>query len=461
MPRELITIQVGQCGNQVGCRFWELALREHSAFNISNKTQGYFDDSMSTFFRNVDTRFNEPIEIPAGKDQLIKTLKARAILVDMEEGVLNQILRGPLHDLFDCRQLIKDVSGSGNNWAEGFFSYGDAYIESIMDVVRRTVESCDSLLSFFMFHSLGGGTGSGLGSRMLAQIADEYSSVERFTISIYPSANDDVITSPYNSLLAQYYLSQYSSCVIPIANSALEKIAGQSLPSAATKRDVFDNMNSSIASMITNLTCSMRFAGSLNVDLNEITMNLVPFPNLHYLLASMTPLKDPKIHKIDKNFASSFSSLFSRDSLLCDVEPKNGLYLACGIITRGKLLLSDVNKCIEKMKPNLNMISWNMDGFKTGHCFVPAINNPYSLLSLTNNTAIKDLFLGMQDRFQKLYKRRAHVHHYMQVKDVAGLFDDAFNDLSDIVHEYNSLQVTQKHPSAMNQPNPFKMPLSI
>ena len=35
---------------------------------------------------------------------------------------------------------------------------------------------------------------------------------------------------------------------------------------------------------------SARFEGSLNVDLNEITMNLVPFPRLHYLLASQTPL---------------------------------------------------------------------------------------------------------------------------------------------------------------------------
>ncbi|PNH06175.1 Tubulin epsilon chain [Tetrabaena socialis] len=52
MPRELVTIQVGQCGNQVGCRFWELALREHAAYN----TKGVYDEALSSFFRNVDTR---------------------------------------------------------------------------------------------------------------------------------------------------------------------------------------------------------------------------------------------------------------------------------------------------------------------------------------------------------------------------------------------------------------------
>lgn len=33
MPREIITVQVGQCGNQIGHRFWDLALREHAACN--------------------------------------------------------------------------------------------------------------------------------------------------------------------------------------------------------------------------------------------------------------------------------------------------------------------------------------------------------------------------------------------------------------------------------------------
>lgn len=29
MPREIVTLQVGQCGNQIGSRLWDLALCEH------------------------------------------------------------------------------------------------------------------------------------------------------------------------------------------------------------------------------------------------------------------------------------------------------------------------------------------------------------------------------------------------------------------------------------------------
>lgn len=48
MPRELITVQVGQCGNQIGCKFWELALKEHAAYNPG----GLYDDAISRCARH-------------------------------------------------------------------------------------------------------------------------------------------------------------------------------------------------------------------------------------------------------------------------------------------------------------------------------------------------------------------------------------------------------------------------
>jgi len=52
MPRELITLQVGQCGNQIAMCFWDLALREHAKFTKDNN----YNDALSSFFRNIDTR---------------------------------------------------------------------------------------------------------------------------------------------------------------------------------------------------------------------------------------------------------------------------------------------------------------------------------------------------------------------------------------------------------------------
>ena len=127
MVREVVTIQVGQCGNQVGWRFWDLVLREH----VQHNRAGLFDESLSSFFRNVDTRHADPLEIPLGAGQPpISALRARSVLVDTEEGVVGQLMRGPLADLFDDRQVLTDVSGAGNNWAHGSAVYGPQHREA-------------------------------------------------------------------------------------------------------------------------------------------------------------------------------------------------------------------------------------------------------------------------------------------------------------------------------------------
>lgn len=61
---------------------------------------------------------------------------------------------------------------SGNNWAKGFYTEGAELVDSILDVVRRQSESCDALQGFQLIHSLGGGTGAGLGSLVLSKLRE-------------------------------------------------------------------------------------------------------------------------------------------------------------------------------------------------------------------------------------------------------------------------------------------------
>lgn len=58
--------------------------------------------------------------------------------------------------------------------------YGQQHRESILENVRKEAESCDSLQCFFILHSMGGGTGSGLGTSVLRLVAEEYPDVYRF-----------------------------------------------------------------------------------------------------------------------------------------------------------------------------------------------------------------------------------------------------------------------------------------
>ncbi|KAK9841919.1 hypothetical protein WJX84_011041 [Apatococcus fuscideae] len=220
--RELITLQVGQCGNQIACKFWELALREHAA-QLKSPTA---DESLSSFFQIGDNSGPKSSGVGLyGGQQL--PLKARAIVVDMEEGVIGEMLKGKMGGLFEQRQMLSDVSGSGNNWAQGHHAYGPQYHQKLLQRLRRAAEACDSLQGFLLLHSLGGGTGSGLGTYLLSMLQDEFPGILRFACSVFPSDDDDVVTSPYNSLLALQQLLEHADCVLPLENQALQDIAAR------------------------------------------------------------------------------------------------------------------------------------------------------------------------------------------------------------------------------------------
>jgi len=83
----------------------------------------------------------------------------------------------------------------------------------------------------------------------------------------------------------------------------------------------FNTMNDVAARMLADLTAPMRFEGPLNVDLNEITMNLVPFPRLHYLVSSLSPMFPTD--RGASNTTSLFSSAFAKENQLIRADPKH------------------------------------------------------------------------------------------------------------------------------------------
>ena len=60
-------------------------------------------------------------------------------------------------------------------------------MDSVLDVVRKESESCDCLQGFQLTHSLGGGTGSGMGTLLISKIREEYPDRIMNTYSVVPS----------------------------------------------------------------------------------------------------------------------------------------------------------------------------------------------------------------------------------------------------------------------------------
>ncbi|TPX30594.1 hypothetical protein SmJEL517_g05892 [Synchytrium microbalum] len=455
-----IIVSVGQAGNQIGTRFWDKVLLEHAKSN----TKGVYDDAMSSFFRNVDPRRGRQcIPIGDGNGQIVG-LRARAVLVDMEEGVISQTMKTPLGELFDEHQRITSNSGSGNNWAVGYAHYGPLYRETLLDSFRKEAEYCDSLQSFFMINSLGGGTGSGLGSYIMELLADEFPETYRFSTVICPSGDDDVVTSPYNSILSLAKHIEHADCILPIENQALfdicdritskpetstrktnsaitdpgDKVFGGLVgPGAISKPKPWDAMNNIVANLLLNMTSSMRFEGSLNVDINDIVTNLVPFPRLKFLVSSMTPLFSlSDIRVPPRRLDQMFVDAFSRESQLIKADPKSNTYLACALMVRGDVEISDVRRNIDKMKATLRFAEWNQEGWKTGLCSQPALGQQFNLLTLANNCCITTTLSEMRTRCLKLYNRRANLHHYTPHIELSQ-FKSSLQETLNVIKQYN------------------------
>lgn len=404
--REVVSVHVGQCGNQIGSAFWNLLLLEHEQTKDS-------DPALSSFFHyepaNGPNRRRTSSAFTSGKRSIGEgsdhVLKARALLIDMECGPLTETMKGPLGSLFSETQYIMDVSGAGNNFAHGYYYYGPQYHEKFLDHLAHTVESCDSLQAFFLTHSLGGGTGSGVGTYLLHLLHDEYSKVTRFSTCVYPSEENDVITSPYNTIFATKELIQCADCVFPINNSSLFAInqLESSPQDSSTSTDFggvkaagvksksrsrgFDTVNNIVARMLCHLTSSSRFNGEMNVDLNEIYTNLVPFPRLHFLMTALN-VRYPQSSK--GRTAGTNPMDYSRMALqraFGDITSTrgqlSGLYTICnmgnskeGVVTsasaflaRGKVKLSDFIGCVTAAQRNIRFPSWNQDACKVSVAF--------------------------------------------------------------------------------------------
>ncbi|CAE7241655.1 BTU1 [Symbiodinium natans] len=97
----------------------------------------------------------------------------RAILMDLEPGTMDSVRAGPFGQLFRPDNFVFGQTGAGNNWAKGHYTEGAELIDSVLDVVRKEAEGCDCLQGFQLCHSLGGGTGAGMGTLLISKVREE------------------------------------------------------------------------------------------------------------------------------------------------------------------------------------------------------------------------------------------------------------------------------------------------
>ena len=224
----VITLQLGQCGNQIGRQLFNTLHEDALGYlhgQKSSSTDTYCEVSLSRFF-DIDARRR-------GKSaRSSNELRARAVLVDMESKAVHQTLaeadRGGNWS-YDASCVYAQKRGSGNNWASGYHSRGPTAAEKILEMVQFQAEKCEQLSGFLVLMSVAGGTGSGVGSYLTECLRDHFPSNTLLNAVVWPYASGEVIVQDYNAVLTTKHLQDASDGVIILQNDQLQKAASKLL----------------------------------------------------------------------------------------------------------------------------------------------------------------------------------------------------------------------------------------
>ncbi|KAF8314285.1 gamma tubulin [Clavulina sp. PMI_390] len=462
MPREIVTVQMGQCGNQTGSAFWQRLCAEHgiSKDGILEEwaTDGNAGDRKDVFFYQADDEHYIP----------------RAIMIDLEPRVIGGILTGDFKNLYNRENIFvsQDGGGAGNNWAQGYTA-GEKTFEEIVDLIDREAEGSDSLEGFMAMHSIAGGTGSGLGSYLIERLNDRFPKKLIQTYSVFPNQDDsDVVVQPYNSLLALKRLANHADSVVVLDNGALMRItaekdkAGPAVGLEKSGVTSFDHANQLVSTVMAASTQTLRYPGYMNNDLVGIIASLIPTPRCHFLMTSYTPFTFDDQHKLKTVRKTTVLDVMRRllqpkNRMVSTVPGQNSCYISILNIIQGDVDPTDVHQSLLRIRERqlATFIPWGPASIQvaltrkspyaayaaagTNAAAIAKVNHRVSGLMLANHTSMAYLFKRMLDQFDRLWRRKAFLDQYKKeamFSDGLGEFEDARQTVQELLDEYKACE---------------------
>lgn len=428
---EIIFIHVGQAGAQVGNSCWELFCIEHG-LDSSGQVLCPSDSVNSSFFS----------ESISGK------FTPRSIFIDTDGTALDNIRKGNLHN---PDQII-----SGREDTMNLFHYGcylqHELLERSLDAIRKMTENCSNLQGFVIFHSIGGGTGSGLGSRLCERLRFEYLKIPKLGFAVFPSPLlSSTIVEPYNAVLCMHEILESQEATVVLDNEALFEVCKEKLN---IERPDYTNINRLIAQVISSITLSFRSESGLNSSISEFQTNLVSFPRIHFLLSSYSPLVQiERAYHIINSVDQITKECFGPGMMMAKCDASTGKYISCCLLYRGDVSPQEVNSAVSQIKYNktISFTDWCPTGFKCGinekPPSVPLQSDiaqcSRAVCMVSSNTSIKNTFINMTSKFDKLFSQRGFIHWYVGIGTQGGEFTEAREDLACLISDYLEIEKSE------------------
>lgn len=421
---ETITLQIGQCGNQVGNEFWKRISAEHG-IALSDSGPSSYRGKCERFFYTTDSGQHIP----------------RAILVDSEPRVIGQC-----DQIFNTDSVFVSAEGggAGNNWAQGYYIANKSK-EDFLEIVQREAEACDGLESFNLLHSIAGGTGSGFGSLVLTELRDAFPKSIITSFAIFPNADEssEVVVQPYNAVLSLNFMAQHCSSIVPMDNHALGKIA---VDAARVKNVGYDLINSLVSTVISTATSTVRFPGYIYSDAHSLLSCTTPLHGFPFLVPSYTPFSSEMLPKLVRKTTVSdvMRRLLLPQTRLCTY----GSSKAHADIARFNILEavedpSEVSRTLSILqnKRIANPVSWMPPFVQTAVSKRAPEFDRVSGLSLGNTTGIAVLLSNIGFQFDKIKKQNAFIEIYRKFDVDAEVFERCRKNLQGTIESYEMCEI--------------------
>uniref|UniRef100_A0A8C0I654 Tubulin alpha chain n=1 Tax=Balaenoptera musculus TaxID=9771 RepID=A0A8C0I654_BALMU len=280
-----------------------------------------------------------------------------------------------------------------------------------------------AVFGFLVFHSFGGGTGSGFTSLLMERLSVDYGKKSKLEFSIYPAPQvSTAVVEPYSSILTAHTTLEHSDCPFMVDNEAICDIGCRNLD---TERPTYPNLNRLISQRVSSITASLRCDGALNVDLTEFQTDLVPCPHIH------CPLK---AYHEQPSVAEITSACFEPANQMVKCDPRHGKYMACCLLYRGDVVPKDVSAATAtvKTKRSIQFVDWCPAGFKVGTNYQPPTGGDVAKVQqavcmLSNTTAIAEAWARLDHKFDLMYAKRE--------------FSEACEDMAALEKDYEEVGV--------------------
>merc|ERR1712072_53921 len=411
--REIVHVQAGQCGNQIGAKFWEIISDEHGI-----DPTGSYSGTSELQLERIDVYYNEAMGLSPEQKQKGEKLVSggkfvpRAVLVDLEPGTMDSVRSGPYGGIFRPDNFVFGLSGAGNNWAKGHYTEGAELVDSVLDVVRKEAEGCDCLQGFQLTHSLGGGTGSGMGTLLISKIREEYPDRIMNSYSVVPSPKvSDTVVEPYNATLSVHQLVENTDETFCIDNEALYDICFRTL----------------------------KLMTPTYGDLNH----LVSFPRLHFFMPGFAPLTARGSQQYRALTVPELTQqMFDAKNMMAACDPRHGRYLTVASIFRGRMSMKEVDEQMLNIqnKNSSYFVEWIPNNVKVAVCDIPPRGLKMASTFIGNTTAIQELFKRISEQFTAMFRRKAFLHWYTGEGMDEMEFTEAESNMNDLVSEYQQYQ---------------------